>query len=312
MNNNCTSKTLCVINPTSGNGRTKKTWTYIERQLKDEGFEFEAYVTKHPEEATHITRSALQNGFSNIIAVGGDGTINEVLNGFYIGDKRINNQSSLSIIPMGTASDFARYLKLSTKDKCIKNIFYHQKELYCDIVRTSFIDWTGKKNIRHFINVADVGVGSETVARVNRNSKILGGFWSFFLSALITVTTYKNRDITVLIDDQEVFSGKACIVAVGNCSFFGGGMKITPKAIFNDGLIDIVLVKDLGKLELLYNLPKVYKGTHLEHPKVDYYQGKKATILANEKDVYLEMDGETPGKGNIEFEILPSEIKLYI
>lgn len=308
MNN---TKTMCVINPTSGNGRTKDAWSNLEKILIEEGYEFSSITTKYPEEAIEITRKALHNGYSKIIAVGGDGTINEVVNGFYIGDKRINKHSCLSIIPMGTGSDFARTLRLPKTTEHIINLFESQNELYCDIVRTTFTDWTGNSKIRHFINVADVGVGSETVARVNRNSKLLGGFWSFLLSAVYTIFTYKNRDITVLVDEEQVFSGKACIAAVGNGCFFGGGMKIAPRAKFNDGLLDVVIVKDFGKLELLINLPKVYKGTHLDHPKVSYYQGRKVKIIPNE-DIYLEMDGETPGKGAIEFEVLPSELKLFL
>lgn len=310
MNNSY--KTLCVVNPASANGRTKKTWLNLANYLQQQGLEFDVKFTNKPKDATHITREALHKDYQRIVAVGGDGTLNEVVNGFYNGNcEKIKDDAFLSFIPMGTGGDFARMFDISSNPQRAYDILAQGQEREIDIVKGTFTGWNGDQESRYYINVADVGLGSETVYHVNRNSKVLRGFLSFLISGLYSVFTYENKFLTVIVDDKEIYVGRSSMVVVSNGCYFGGGMKIAPHASINDGLLDIVVVKDLSKINLIKNLPGIYSGQHLNDPNIDFFNGKKVKIISNE-NIYVELDGETPGTGNLEFEIIPAEMKLIL
>lgn len=305
------NKVMFVVNPVSGSGRTKKKWQAVEKKLRREGYHFEVRFTEKPWHAIRITSEALQAGYNHIIAVGGDGTINEVLNGFYQPPVNGKTAAAFSVLPMGTASDLSRALHLSNKIDYIEKLLKDGQELACDVAYASYIDWEGKPAARYFINVADVGIGSDTVARVNRNSKSLGGFLSFLIAFLTSIFCFKNPVLTVEVDGKIIYSGKSSMVAVNNGQYFGGGMMVAPDAVITDGLLDITILEDCSKSEFLITLPRVYKGKHVNHPKVRQTKGRQVKISAQEK-VYLEVDGESPGIGDVEIQILPGDLKLLI
>ncbi len=305
-------KTLCVVNPASANGRTRRTWGTLERYLRQEGLEFEVLCTTQPKDATYITQEALHKDYQRIVSVGGDGTLNEVVNGFFNGDgQKIKKDAFLSIIPMGTGGDFARMFTVSSKPDRVYEVMAQGEAKEIDIVRGTYTGWNGQKESRFYINVADVGLGSEAVYHVNRNSKILRGFLSFLIFGLYSVFTYKNKFLTIKVDDREAYAGRSSMVVVSNGCYFGGGMKIAPHANLSDGLLDVVIVKDLSKMELLRNVPGIYSGQHLNDPGIDFLQGRKIEIIS-EEDIFVELDGESPGIGNLEFEIIPADMKLII
>ncbi len=171
--------------------------------------------------------------------------------------------------------------------------------------------WEGKPARRYFINVADVGIGSDTCARVNRSSKAMGGFLSFLFACLAAIIYFKNPVLTVEVDGKLLYSGKSSMVAVNNGQYFGGGMMIAPQAQISDGQLDIIVLEDFSKAEFLKALPSVYKGKHLNHPRIRMAKGSKVNIKSPER-VYLEIDGESPGIGDVSLEILPGDLKLFI
>lgn len=306
-------KTLCVVNPASGNGRTRKAWTKVEQALAQRGIELDVYFTAGPGDATTETRKALQNGYNRIISVGGDGTLNEVGNGFFDSNQQpINPEAGLSFIPMGTGGDFSRMFGLNSDLNTIYRLLTDPQPYRCDLVLTTYTNWQGAQERRLFINEADVGLGSETVYRVNRNSKALGGFASFLLAFLCTVIVYRNFELVIKVDDETKYDGKTGIIVVGNGGYFGGGVKVAPDAKVDDGLLEIILAKDLKKTDLLLNLTNMYKGTHLKHPQVERMSGRKVEILSKD-DIRFEMDGETPGHGSsVLFEIIPNAVTLLL
>jgi len=308
MKNN---KVMFVVNPVSGGGRTRQKWQQVERRLKHQGFSFDVNFTEHQLHACQITSLALQKGYDHIIAVGGDGTINEVLNGFYNPSVEGRHEAALSVLPMGTGSDFSRVLQLSNRFEYIEKLLQNGHELDCDVVCASYTAGDGKPASRYFINVADVGIGSDTVARVNRNSKALGGFLSFLIACLASIYFFKNPVLTVEVDGQVIFSGKSSMVAINNGQYFGGGMMIAPRAQIADGLLDVTILKDLRKSEFLKALPSVYKGRHLNHPKIYLTRGREVKICSQER-LYLELDGESPGRGDVSFKLLPADLKLLV
>lgn len=311
--NSLSHKTLCVVNPASANGRTRKAWIRTEQALAKRGIKLDAYFTGGPGDATIETRKALQNGYDRIISVGGDGTLNEVANGFFDSNQRpINPQAGLSFIPMGTGGDFSRMFGLKSDLDTIYRLLIDPQPYSCDLVLTTYTNWQGAPERRLLINEADVGLGSETVYRVNRNSKALGGFASFLLAFLCTVIVYRNLELVIKVDDETKYDGKTGVIVVGNGGYFGGGVKVAPDAKIDDGLLEIILAKDLKKIDLLLNLTNMYKGTHLKHPQVERIVGRKVEILSKD-DIRFEMDGETPGHGSrVLFEIIPNAVTLLL
>ncbi len=306
-----TYKTLCIVNPVSANGRTRKNWPLIEAFLKKLGLEFTVAYTTHAGDAIKIAQNGLAQGYNRLVAVGGDGTLHEVINGLYSEKDKDETDAVLSFIPMGTGGDFARMFSLSANPQEVYKMLTAGREHSIDIALGTYTNWEGERESRYFINVADIGIGSHTVYHVNRNSKVFGGFWSFLLAGLYSLLTYKSQNLTIRLDGVDIYQGKSNMVVISNGSYFGGGMKIAPHAQLDDGLLNITIVKNLNKYELLKHLPGIYSGKHITEPKIDFLLGKKVEITSTE-DLLIEFDGETPGMGDLQIEIVPQALKLII
>lgn len=304
-------KILAVVNPVSANGTTGKEWTNYEKKIKESGIDLDVEFTQYPLHAIEITRYALKSGYDTIVSVGGDGTMNEVLNGFFENGCIINDNSNLAIFSRGTGCDLVRTLGIGKEIEDIIRVLLDKKCIRCDVGKVNFIEYGGNNRLRYFLNVSDVGIGAETTYRVNRNSKALKGFLSFLLGALTAIIAYKNKKLRIIIDDNIIIENKINSVIIGNGRYFGGGMHTVPTAIIDDGLFDILVLDNLNKAELIMNFPKIYKGTHLTHPKVKNYRGKNIKIYSNEK-VLIELDGEQPGIIDAQFDIIHKGINVLV
>ncbi len=304
-------RTMFVVNPVSASGRTGKRWRLIEDRMRKQGIDnFTVRYTEGPFHAAEISSRALVDGYQIITAVGGDGTLNEVLNGFCASGGAFNPAAALSFISTGTGGDFNRmFLAGEEMEHRITSILQGKRELACDIVKAEFLSWEGDPSIRYYINVADLGLGGETCVRINRGNKYLGGFLSFLAAVLATLVKHQGFDVRINIDQENIFNGKVTELALANGRFFGGGMMIAPDAEINDGLLDIILINDMKKMELLKCLPQVYSGKHRNHPKVKIFKGQKVDIACSQK-IWMEMDGETPGTSNLSIELIPAAIRL--
>lgn len=178
-----------------------------------------------------------------------------------------------------------------------------------DAGRVRYTAPAGRELTRYFINIADFGIGGETVARVNRTTKVFGGFLSFLWGAGVTMVKWKNKDVRIKIDDGPVQERRIQNVVVANGQYFGGGMWVAPQAVPDDGLFDIVMFGDISLGESLRNGARIYKGTHLEMEKVSRVRAKKLWA-SSEENVLIDMDGEQPGFLPASFEVLPKAISL--
>ncbi|HPF21799.1 MAG TPA: diacylglycerol kinase family lipid kinase [Syntrophomonas sp.] len=305
------NKVLFIVNPQSGGGRTSKQWKKVERWLRMKNYSFDVQPTERAMHACEIAGDALRKGYDHIIAVGGDGTINEVVNGFFLNHEDIRERAFLSVLPMGTGSDFARVLPVSASADYVEKLLTDCQEMACDIIKTEYLGWNGSPQTRYFINVADVGVGCETCIRLNKKSKVMGGFLSFLLTFLGVLFSFKSPEFTVEVDGELFYSGKSSLLAINNGKYFGGGVMIAPQASLDDGLMDIMLLKDANTFDFLTALPSAYKGKHLDHPKIKLTQGRQVK-LSSAVHIGLEMDGETPGTGDAMIRIVPAGIKLFV
>ncbi len=304
-------KIYIVVNPVSANKTTAKEWPGYEKALSDAGFEFEAVLTEYPGHAAELTRKAIKLGFKTIMSVGGDGTMNEVANGFFDNGRIIDEDSRLVVFSRGTGCDFVRTLGINKNIEDLLAILERNREKQIDVGRLSLACAEGNMPARYFLNVADIGIGAETANRVNMNSKRFSGFLSFLLGTLSTVVLYKNKNFEVVIDDNIHLNGIMNSVIVANGKYFGGGMMVAPDAVMDDGVFDIIILGNLSKPDIIKSFPLIYKGKHMNHPKLKYYRGSKVKVTIGGKGL-IEVDGEIPGRADAVFELMPKALKILI
>jgi len=299
-------KTQVIVNPESDRGRTKKRWKHIKEALKFFLKEFKYEFTEKPFQAAEISRAAIKEGSELIVGVGGDGTMNEISNGFFENKKIINPKVALGIVPSGTGCDFSRSLNIPSGLKNALRVITQASSSMIDIGKIRFRDYSNKKHERFFLNIADFGIGGEVLNKMNlKMAKRKTS--SYLRSAVTTFITYKSKRVRIKIDNMQIPFNEYLIGAISNGKIFGKGMKIAPYAKLDDGLFDVVLIESMKFLEFCRNIFKIYSGSHLSHPKVSLIRGKKIEISpeSSEKDVLIEADGELIGKLPATFEIIP-------
>lgn len=286
-----------IINPTSGGGRTRKLWPAIAEQLREKGFRLHQHQTSGIGDATGIARRIVGEGVRNIVVVGGDGTLNEVVNGILEDDDVASADVMLSLIPCGTGRDFSRSLGIRDQRHAV-DVLTSGAVTAVDVGSISY-EKAGETIRRFFVNVADVGLGAETAARMNQSSKRFGGFLGYLTAATRTILVFSGKPACVMIDDMVVHDGPVGMIVLANGRYFAGGMLIAPTASLCDGLFDVLILDDVPKYTLLGSLlPKVYRGKHMEHPAVHHFQGSRIEISSSES-LPFEVDGEQPGYTNI-------------
>ncbi|HBV86986.1 MAG TPA: lipid kinase [Desulfosporosinus sp.] len=301
---------FAVVNPHSANGSTRKRWPLYLKRLRDEGFNIDFEYTSRPGDAILITQKALLSGCTHIISAGGDGTMNEVVNGFFLEGQLINPQAELAVFSHGTGCDFIRTLQIPKGIEGFVNVLKQGRIKKVDVGEVQFYDDNGLKLHRYFLNVADVGLGGETVARVNRQSKFLGGKLSFLIGSILSILRYRNKVMSCEIDGKLSCNGRLNSIMVANGRYIGGGMMIAPHAELNDGFFDVVVLGNFSTWTILRHIPKIYRGTHLKIPGVSVQRGRSVVITSAEK-ILLDIDGEQPGQGPIQFKLNPSILRLW-
>ena len=236
--------------------------------------------------------------------------MNEVVNGFFSDGQLINPEAELAIFSHGTGSDLIRSLQISKGIDPFLEILRQGRKRMVDVGEVLFYDNSGQQTHRYFLNVADVGLGGETVARVNQQSKLLGGKLSFLMGSIVSILRYHNKVMFCEIDGKLIFEGRLNSIMVANGRYIGGGMMIAPHAELDDGLFDIVILGDFSAFTLLRHLPKIYRGTHLKIPGVKVYRGRSVVITSTEKAL-LDIDGEQPGQAPLTFSLLPKILRVW-
>lgn len=304
---------MAIINPVSHHGKTAKVWPEYERYFRKHNIEFEKRFTEYPGHAIELTHKVIAMGYRRIMAVGGDGTINEVANGFFRGDELIDEDIRLIVFSQGTGCDYIRTLGIDNHVESIVDIVKRNQVRYLDLGKVSYLSHKGIEEERFFVNLADTGIGAAVAKLVNESSKVLGGFLTYLLGVLRTLISYKNKKIRVIIDGGEKYFQYLNSVIIANGQYFGGGIKIAPEADPESDTFNIVLLKNFNKLQIIVNLVRAYEGTHLKHRLVDSLTGKKIQLQIEGDEVSeLEIDGESVGTLPASFEILEKKLPLLI
>jgi diacylglycerol kinase (ATP) len=282
----------------------------VESWLPGAGLPYEVVRTTRPHEATEIAQLAVKESRPVVVSVGGDGTLNEVVNGFFRNGAPIPTATRLAMVPLGTGGDFRRTLRIPLDPKGAIDILRSGLVRRLDAGCVTYEGADGKTAVRHFINIADAGLGGDVVYRVNRGSKRLGSL-TYKVGSGLALLSYKNKPMTMVIDGATHELKHAQQVVVANCQFFGGGMQMAPSASPTDGVFDVVVVKDAGKIETMRGINDFLKGKHLDNanPKIELMYGKRITVTSPEK-VRIDLDGEDVGFLPALFEIQPGAIEF--
>ena len=307
-------RTFVVLNPNSSNGATRKRWPEIQAAIRDAlGGPFDHAATTRPMEATTLTRDALREGYEMIVAIGGDGTNNEVVNGFFDedGEPIRPGEPVMGLLPSATGGDFRKTVGLGSELAANAAALAGRHTRTIDVGRTTFVDHDGNETRRFFINITSFGIGGVVDAYVNRSTKRLGGKASFFIGATKAMLAYRNRLVRIRLDDGPAEERRINNIAVANGRFFGGGMQVAPAAELDDGLFDVVTFGDLTKFQYLRLAGSIYKGEHIGRDKISHARAKKV-VAESDETVLIDMDGEQPGKLPITLEVVPGAIRLKI
>jgi len=300
-------KTKIIVNPVAGAKTTYRKWPLINELLQSGGIPFEYQYTEGVGHAIELAREAAMNGYQFLVAVGGDGTANEVANGILqSGD---SHETTIGIISTGTGSDFIRTAGI-TKDyikacSCLRKAGRR-------VIDVGVVEYckNGQTCQRYFINSAGVGFDAQAIEAAGHLPKVFGGTIPYVLGLLKSVVSYRNKPVAINVDGRNE-ERRILTMVMANGRYFGGGMRIAPGADIYDGLLDVVSVGDIGKLDLLKTFPKIYNGTHITHPLVNIERATHVGITSSEKLV-IQADGEFLGECPASFQMIPAALGLAV
>lgn len=287
-----------IVNPTAGHGRALKTWKRVEPLVASLG-EYAVKFTNRPRHGEELARQAAQEGWDRVVSMGGDGTLNEVGNGL------VGTKTALAVVPTGTGNDWVRTTGIRTAEEGVRVAFQG---------RRAQSDVGLAVGYRYFFNIAGIGFDAEVSRRVNDYGPVLkaiGGTLPSLLGIAGTLFTFTGARVAIHLDGQELKLDRMLLMAVGIARYYGGGMKILPDAILDDGQFDIAWAEDLGRGELVSLVSKIYKGGHVGHPKVKFTRGSHLTATAD-GPVAFHLDGDVAGNLPVTFKLLPSALDVIL
>lgn len=310
-------RVVVIVNPKSQGGALGKKWPELADVIRRE-LPFEDVRTEGPGDATRLCAEALRGGAEIVVAVGGDGTINEVANGFFEGGKPIAPGSALAVLPQGTGGDFVKTAHVPRDFREAVKVLARGHRRTIDAGRCDHAMWKdrGKTGTRMFVNIASFGLSGVTDRFINKSKKRLGSKLSFLAATTRSIFAYDNQRVRLTFDGDTAGAVDMTIntVAVANGRYFGGGMKVAPDAELDDGWFDVVALGDMGLVDFLRHSGKLYDGSHLKLDKVSHRRAKvvHAAPASSEQTVELDVDGETPGLLPATFTVVPRALDLIV
>jgi len=294
-----------IVNPVAGARSTHRKWPHISRLLRYIGLSFDYEYTEGVGHGTELARAAASDGYRYLVAVGGDGTVNEVANGILCSTGA--SDTALGVISTGTGSDFVRSVGIPRNYVSACSFLTNSRRSLIDVGVVEYKS-KGQSLRRFFVNAAGIGFDAAAVEATERLPKYFGGTVPYVAGLLRTLFGYRNKSVVLRVGDK-VEAARILSVVVANGSYFGGGMHVAPEACLSDNLLDVVVIGDVGKFELLKALPMVYKGTHGQHPKISMQKAANITVESSERAL-VQADGELLGEGPASFWLMPSALSI--
>lgn len=303
---------IFIINPAANSGRTRKKLKSITKEIHEQDPSAKILLTHHALHAITLCKEAIKEGARRIVVIGGDGTLNEVVNGYF--DKNgqpLNKNVAIAIIPGGTGSDFVRSIEHRRDlSEAIQYVLYSPAKL-TDVGLVEARDANGIIVKRYFINVSSVGISGLVAGFMKTVTRKIGAKAAYFLATLKAIRALKPPTLSIHAENFETTLENCSLLSFANGQYFGSGMKIAPYAKLDDGMLDMISVQYLGPLSFLQNGVKIYDGTHIDLPNVNAHQHRHVTVKALTKDpVYVEVDGELFAELPAKYSICPNALLM--
>ncbi len=304
-------KWFFIVNPNAGSRKGTRDWPKILKLIKDSGIPYEAVFSTHRGHAIDLTLHCIKQGFRRIAVVGGDGSLNEVLNGIFSQNDVPKNEILVGMIPVGTGNDWCRMFNIPFDYRKALEILIQGKTFVQDVGTVTHYQ-KDKPEIRYFMNVAGMGYDALVAKKTNiMKEKGRGGPLVYLYFIFASLFQYNFIEAVIEVDGEFVFKGEIFSMNVGICKYNGGGMMQVPYAIPDDGLLDVTLIKKAPKYVVIQHTRKLYNGTLVNLPMVKTFRGKHIRIRSTGR-IYLETDGESLGHTPFTFEIIPLGIRTVV
>jgi len=299
-------KCLFLVNPASANGSTGRRWPELARRAAAAGLEGDALFSERPGHLAELAREAALGGADLLVVVGGDGSVYEVANGL----AGIDGAPDVAIVPRGTGWDFVRTFGIPRDVDRAVAIALRGETRTVDLGRASYRAWDGSEASAMFANVGSAGMSGAIAKRTNETTKALGGKASYLWATFAVFSRWEAAELEVTVDADRR-TGRMFDVVVANGRYFGGGMQICPEAEPDDGLLDVLTIGDVTKRDLILTMPKIYRGTHLPHPKAELLRGATVSV-SSDTPLPIQLDGEQPGTTPVRFETIPGALRIRV
>lgn len=301
-------KFLIIANLHAGAKRGEKDWPIIKQGLDDAGFDCSCVFTKYRGHAIEIASENILKGCKNIIGVGGDGTLNEIVNGVFLQKEVPYNEITIGMIPVGTGNDWCRTFNIPNDYLQAIEVIKNKKTVTQDVAKISFHNF-GKEDDRYFVNVAGMGFDA-VVLRKSNQDKETGkvGNLVYYKNILSSLFKHKSLPCKIYIDNDS-FEADVFSLNAGLCKYSGGGMMQVPNAVFNDGMIDVTIINRIRKLKVIRNIKKLYDGSFINLKEVQTHK-TKCLRVESKHNLLLEADGEFLGNAPAEFSVVPNALSI--
>jgi YegS/Rv2252/BmrU family lipid kinase len=303
-------RTMVIVNPSSAAGANGRLWDRTARSLRRSLGHFEHAFTNAPLHATRLARQALRDNFEMVVAIGGDGTLNEVVCGFFDGDQPVAPRAMLGIVALGTGSDFARTLGAVHLEASSAHLAGRDSRLI-DVGHASFIDHSGTPTERVFLNVASFGCSGKVAHRMSPRLKRLSGSLAYNVATLRTLLSYQDQLVSISLDGGPAVPCPITACAFCNGRYFGAGMQVAPHALIDDGKLDVTMWSGFGLLDFVRKRHSLYSGAHVHETGTRVFLARHAAATSA-AEVFFELDGESVGRLPIRLKILRCALRLKI
>ena len=295
-----------LVNPASANGSTRRRWPELAHRAAALGLEGDVLFSERPGHLAELARGSALGGARLLVVVGGDGSVHEVANGL----AGVDEPPDVAIVPRGTGWDFVRTFGIPRDIEEATAVALDGETREVDLGVVTYRAWDGSEARAVFANVASAGMSGAIAQRANTASKAFGGKASYLWATFAVFVRWSATHVRLTVDDEHR-EGRLFDVVVANGRYFGGGMQICPEAEPDDGLLDVLTIGDVTKRDLVLTMPKIYRGTHLPHPKAELLRGRTVLVDADEP-LPLELDGEQPGTTPARFEVHAQALRLRV
>jgi YegS/Rv2252/BmrU family lipid kinase len=294
-----------IANPIAGNGKFSKQWKEIQQVLNNKNIDYSFVFTQFSKHEIELVQNAIQQGFRNIISVGGDGTLHNIVNGVMMQRYVKSSDITIAVLPIGTGNDWIKTYNIPNNIKKAIDCISERKTILQDIGQIK----TTAGKIFYFNNVAGVGYDGY-IAKKLQEVKRLGAL-SYLIAGIYGLLFYKKSTFKISIN-QTIIKTTCLMTIVSICKFSGGGMQFSKKGALNDGLFDITIFKNLSLFDLILNIKKLYNGKIVNHPKVATYKANEITVVPQNSEPFIQADGELIGTGTATFSLIEKGIHFVI